>query len=95
MPHLHLPIDHTDADLVLAANLAEVVGSEDLYVTWTHGAVRGRFRRSRPCCARACGELLGAVRAGFAAFWRAMLGKPSRAAIREDADAGAGRESVR
>ena len=32
MPHLHLPIEHTDADLVLAANLAEIVGSEDLYV---------------------------------------------------------------
>ena len=36
MPHLHLPIDHTDADLVLAANLAEIVGSEDLYVAWSH-----------------------------------------------------------
>ena len=36
MPHLHLPADHTDADLVLAANLAEIVGSEDLYVVWSH-----------------------------------------------------------
>ena len=36
MPHLHLPIDHTDADLVLAANLAEIVGSEDLYVAWSY-----------------------------------------------------------
>jgi hypothetical protein len=36
MPHLHLPIHHTDADLVLAANLADVVGSEDLYVTWSY-----------------------------------------------------------
>jgi hypothetical protein len=35
MPHLHLPIDHTDADLVLAANLADLVGSEDLYVAWS------------------------------------------------------------
>ena len=41
MPHLHLPIDHTDADLVLAANLAEIVGSEDLYVAWTHEAGAG------------------------------------------------------
>ena len=32
MPHLHLPVDHTEADLVLAANLAEIVGSDDLYV---------------------------------------------------------------
>ena len=36
MPHLHLPVEHTDADLVLAANLAEIVGSEDLYVAWCH-----------------------------------------------------------
>ena len=35
MPHLHLPTDHTDADLVLAANLADIVGSEDLYVAWS------------------------------------------------------------
>ena len=41
MPHLHLPIDHTDADLVLAANVAEVVGSADLYVAWSHGAGPG------------------------------------------------------
>jgi hypothetical protein len=36
MPHLHLPIDHTDADLVLAANVADLVGSADLYVAWSH-----------------------------------------------------------
>jgi hypothetical protein len=36
MPHLHLPTDHTDDDLVLAASVAEIVGSEDLYVAWSH-----------------------------------------------------------
>jgi hypothetical protein len=36
MPRLHLPVEHSDADLVLAANLAEVVGSDDLYVAWSH-----------------------------------------------------------
>ena len=41
MPHLHLPLDHTDADLVLAANLAEIVGSEDLYVAWSHESGAG------------------------------------------------------
>ena len=30
----YLPAGHTD--LVLAANLAEIVGSEDLYVAWSH-----------------------------------------------------------
>ena len=35
MPHLYLPTDHTDADLVLAADVAAAVSSADLYVTWT------------------------------------------------------------
>ena len=87
MPHLHLPIDHTDADLVLAANLAEVVGSEDLYVAWTHesgpGAipeVEAVLRDEHPL------GFFAAVRAGFSAFWRALLGRSSDAEIREDAE---------
>ena len=36
MPHLHLPADHSDADIVLAASVAATVGSEDLYVAWTY-----------------------------------------------------------
>jgi hypothetical protein len=96
MPHLHLPIDHTDADLVLAANLAEVVGSEDLYVAWTHESGPGAIPEVEAVVReeRAV-SFFGAVRAGVVAFWRALLGKPSHAVIREDADAGAGRESVR
>ena len=41
MPHLHLPADHSDADIVLAANVAATVGSEDLYVAWTHDSGAG------------------------------------------------------
>ena len=95
MPHLHLPADHTDADLVLAANLAEIVGSEDLYVAWSHetgpGAIpeveavlreERRGARSASSSAR--------VGAGVAAFWRALLGRPARAAVREDAGADPG-----
>ena len=51
MPHLHLPAEHTDADIVLAANVAATVGSEDLYVAWTHArtgdAPTGDFSFSR------------------------------------------------
>jgi hypothetical protein len=93
MPHLHLPADHTDADLVLAANLAEIVGSEDLYVAWSHEAGPGAIpeveavvREQRELSPMA--ELLGALGAGIAAFWRALMGKPSHAAVREDAEAG-------
>ena len=94
MPHLHLPVDHTDADVVLAANLAEIVGSEDLYVTWSHetgpGAipeVEAVIREHREMSPLA--EFFAAVGAGVSAFWRALLGRPSHAAVHEDADAGA------
>lgn len=36
MPHLHLPAAHTDADLALAADVASVLGSADLFVAWSH-----------------------------------------------------------
>ena len=41
MPHLYLPTEHTDADLVLAADVAAAVSSADLYVTWTLDAGAG------------------------------------------------------
>jgi hypothetical protein len=81
MPHLHLPTDHTDADLVLAAHVAELVGSADLYVAWSHehgaGAVPEveavvREERAKPVAAA-----LTSVAAGFAAVWRALFTRPS------------------
>jgi hypothetical protein len=86
MPHLHLPVDHTDADLVLAANLAEIVGSEDLYVAWSHesgpGAVpevEAVLVESRPISALS--EFMQALAAGFAHMWRMLLGRPAGAAM--------------
>jgi hypothetical protein len=87
MPHLHLPIDHTDADLVLAANLAEIVGSEDLYVAWSHESGPGAIpevdavlveqRALSPLA-----EIAAAVAAGFAAVCRALFGRPAGTAVR-------------
>jgi hypothetical protein len=39
MAQLYLPAEHTEADLVLAGQIAETVASAELYVTWTpaHG----------------------------------------------------------
>ena len=86
MPHLHLPIDHTDADLVLAANLAEIVGSEDLYVAWTHESGPGAIPEVEAVVLEegAAVGFFAAVGAGIAAFWRALLGRPSQAVVRED-----------
>jgi hypothetical protein len=41
MPHLHLPAAHSDADLALAADVAAAVGSDDLYVVWSHAEGAG------------------------------------------------------
>ena len=86
MPHLHLPIDHTDADIVLAVNLAEIVGSEDLYVAWSHGSGPGAIPEveailvhDRPL--NAFSEFCSALAAGFAGMWRALLGRPRGAAL--------------
>jgi len=35
MAQLYLPTEHTDADLVLAGQIAESIDSAELYVVWT------------------------------------------------------------
>jgi hypothetical protein len=84
MPHVHLPADHSDADLVLAANLADIVGSADLYVTWTHDAGAGavpeveavlRDERRRPR-----GGGLRGLAAALATLWRQLLQGPTHPA---------------
>jgi hypothetical protein len=79
MPHLHLPIDHTDADLVLAANVAELVGSADLYVAWSHESGAGAVpeveavvREERPVSTFA--ELMASIAAAIVALWHALGG---------------------
>jgi hypothetical protein len=74
MPHLHLPVDHTEADLVLAADLAEIVGSEDLYVAWSHESGPGAVPEVEAVVREQ--RRSGALAAAFSAFWRALLGRP-------------------
>jgi hypothetical protein len=86
MPHLHLPIDHTDADLVLAANLAEIVGSEDLYVAWSYETGPGAIPEVEAIMVEQLplsplAEFGAALAAGFAGMWRALLGRPRHAAV--------------
>jgi hypothetical protein len=102
MPHLHLPIDHTDADLVLAANLAEIVGSEDLYVAWSHEAGAGAVPEVEAVLVEQAAPrpgFLATVAAGCAAFWRTITGRhpgssPTRASEAGTARHGAGEPSV-
>jgi hypothetical protein len=84
MPHLHLPADHSDADLVLAASVAATVGAEDLYVAWTHDAgagavpeVEALVREDRP---NALATIVGALLAGVMAVWHGLTQAPVPAA---------------
>jgi hypothetical protein len=84
MPHVHLPADHSDADIVLAANVAATVGSEDLYVAWTHdtgpGAVpevEAVLRDSRPSTLV---SLFRSVADGMRTLWHGLTQSPFPAA---------------
>ena len=85
MPHLYLPTEHTDADLVLAADVAAAVSSADLYVTWTFDAGAGTpeveavVREERPVPqANPFAELFVAIFQGVAALWRSLTGPPAQ-----------------
>jgi hypothetical protein len=89
MPHLHLPSAHTDADLVLAANLADIVGSEDLFVAWTHesgaGAVpeiEAYVRDERPS---PLAQLIASVVTGAMAIWHGLTQPAARPAAQAPA----------
>jgi hypothetical protein len=84
MPHLYLPTEHTDADLVLAADVAAAVSSADLYVTWTFDAGAGTpeveavVREEHPVQpANPFAELFVAIFQGVAALWRSLTGPPT------------------
>jgi hypothetical protein len=82
MPHFFLPTDHTDADLVLAADVATAVSSADLYVTWTIVAGAGAPEveavvTEEPAPAQnAFVELFAAIAHGVGALWRSITGPP-------------------
>ena len=85
MPHLYLPNDHTDADLVLAADVAAAVSSADLYVTWTleSGAgapeIEAVVREERPAPpANPFAELFVALFQGIATLWQSLTGPPAQ-----------------
>ena len=79
MHHLYLPAEHTDADLVLAAEIAQVVDSGELYVTWTEAAgqappaVGALVRLPGPPWAEALRLLVGAA----AELWVALTRRPA------------------
>jgi|SRR5215204_4537003 len=84
MPHLHLPADHSDKDVVLAANVAAGVNSAELYVTWTRDAgpnaapvVEAQVQERAPEPVSPLVELFAILAASFVAVWNAFAG-PAR-----------------
>ena len=85
MPHLYLPTDHTDADLVLAADVAAAVSSADLYVTWTLDAgsgvpeIEAVVREERPAPPENPFAGVGAALwQGVVALWRSLTAPPAQ-----------------
>lgn len=99
MPHLHLPIDHTDDDLVLAANLADLVGSEDLYVAWSFESGPGAIPEveailveQRPLSPLAA--LAAALAAAAVTLFRAFSARQRRALAHSAPPAGQARRTA-
>jgi hypothetical protein len=85
MPTLHLPAAHTDTDVALATSVAHVVGSHELYVTWTHGEGPGlppeiethTYEEQQPSPISPFAEVVVAMVQGISALWNAILRPPS------------------
>ena len=87
MSQLYLPAEHTEADLVMAGQIAQLVDSAELYVTWTpeHGQaapeVAAELRDPTPHWTDTLALVFAAVRD----LWAALL---SREPARPDPAAG-------
>jgi hypothetical protein len=94
MPTLHLPAAHTDTDVALAVEVAGVVGSHELYVTWTHGEGAGLppevetvLEEPRTTAAPSpLAEVVVAMVQGIAALWQALKHPPTTRAELPPAD---------
>jgi hypothetical protein len=77
MPHVILPAEHTDADLILASQVAEAVDSAELFVTWSPQSGRAvpevEAELREP--AHPFKDAFGLFGQGVAQFWRAFTGR--------------------
>src|SRR3954462_5021446 len=84
MPTLHLPAAHTDTDVALATEVAQIVGSHELYVTWTHGEGAGlppeiealTDEELQEPIISPFAEVMVAMVQSLAALWHALLHPP-------------------
>ncbi|MDP9377942.1 MAG: hypothetical protein M3P40_10315 [Actinomycetota bacterium] len=79
MPHVHLPVHHTEADLILAGQVAHFVRSGELFVTWSHETGPGALpvvpaHLREPI--NPVAELLGILLESAAGLWRSLTRAP-------------------
>jgi hypothetical protein len=101
MPHLYLPAEHNDADLMLAADVAAAVSSADLYVTWTLEAGAGApeveaiMREERePRAPNPFTDLFRAIGLGIASIWRHIVTSPEQRPAAKRVTGTAGRSAT-
>src|SRR5262245_17307472 len=80
MAHVILPVEHSEADLVLAGQIAELIDSAELYVAWTpeHGScVPSIAAELRSPTGRRRG-VFGFLRAVAREIWAALRAEPQQ-----------------
>ena len=91
MAQLYLPVAHTEADLVLAGQIAERIDSAELYVAWTAKAGRAvpevvaELRAATPAWSEALALFVDALRELWGYFFGRLPEHPA-AASPEPAD---------
>ena len=81
MPHVILPADHTDADLILASQVADAVDSAELFVAWTPngGAAIPEIEAELREPLHPFAEAVALFAQGLVELWRAITGRhPAR-----------------
>jgi hypothetical protein len=81
MPHVILPAEHTDADLILASQIAEAVDSAELFVVWTPtgGAAIPEIEAELREPLHPLAEAVALFAQGMIELWRAITGRrPAR-----------------
>ena len=87
MSQLYLPAEHTEADLVLAGQIAERVESAELYVAWTpeHGHAAPEIPALLREPAQQWTDTLALVFQAVREMWTAILGRQALAPSAADA----------
>jgi hypothetical protein len=84
MPHVILPAEHTDADLILAAHVAQAVDSAELFVAWTPQSGRAipeiEAELREPL--HPVAEAVALFAQGLIELWRAVTGRRPAAQTR-------------